>query len=673
MAEAGGGSVATWSDRLLDAIVLFLATWTVVYHVCLVLRLSTTWAVALEVVALVGAAALLGRRSAAWWPWSDPRASDPAVGSPSGDDLTGPWTPHWLAPTAVVAACVAAVATALSLPWVLVWVPWLAAAAAGTIWALGRTRPPTPDSPDDPATAGSRWTTAVVLTWAAGLAVWSLWTLRPNPDDLFYVNLSQWVAGHGEFPVRDTLFSNLTYPMANWPPVASYDGLVGVIARLVHAHAASVEYVGVPPVMIVLSVLALWRLLRAWRVPHIAWALSAAIVFLIMDGTSSYASPGNLWVTRLWQGKIILLCVLVPVLLVQALRYVERPGRARALPLALGGIAAVGLSTTGMFLVPVLALGAMAPLVRRSWRGALTGFVALSAYPVGAALVTVALGGRSADDFGDRRLYRFDAAWIGHEIFLTGLLALVGVLVVLLGALLVPHPAARVTTGVLALCTGLVLVPGATRAAYDLAGLGPTLWRLSWALSIGALVGVAVVRAGTWLAAGTRDLPLGRWATPLAGVVALALVAVFGAPVWSQDTSTTIRAPFHWQRSHSSRSVVAQILAATRPGDVVLAPDALSITTAVTTTAVKTVAPRDYYMDYLRHDPRFHYPERLALVHYVNHVGPRDIPGIAHDLRVVGVEVACTRREDRHRYAVLRAAGYHPLLTSTYYRCLKRS
>jgi hypothetical protein len=117
---------------------------------------------------------------------------------------------------------------------------------------------------------------------------------------------------------------------------------------------------------------------------------------------------------------------------------------------------------------------------------------------------------------------------------------------------------------------------------------------------------------------------------------------------------------------------VARILADTRPGDLVLAPDPISITLAVTSTSVKTVAPRDYYMQYLAHDPGFHYRERLALVRYVNDVAPADPSVVARDLQVVGVQVVCTSLEDRHRYDVLAAAGYHHLFTSGYYRCLGR-
>jgi hypothetical protein len=87
---------------------------------------------------------------------------------------------------------------------------------------------------------------------------------------------------------------------------------------------------------------------------------------------------------------------------------------------------------------------------------------------------------------------------------------------------------------------------------------------------------------------------------------------------------------------------------------------------------VKTVAPRDYYMEYLQDDPSFHYPERLTLVRYVNHDTPRHIAELAHDLDLLGVDVACTSALDRHRADAIEAAGFRPLLRTTYYRCLIR-
>ena len=58
-----------------------------------------------------------------------------------------------------------------------------------------------------------------------------------------------------------------------------------------------------------LAVLALWRLLRTWRVPHVSVALGSGPDVPAGDGTVSYETPGNLFRTRLWQGKVILQCV----------------------------------------------------------------------------------------------------------------------------------------------------------------------------------------------------------------------------------------------------------------------------------------------------------------------------------------------------------------------------
>jgi hypothetical protein len=663
MIRRRGGSAGAWCDRLLDGVVVVLATWTVVYHVCLVTRLDTTWALVLEVVALAGTWVSLHRLS--WHPAETVEPAPAPAAEPGRRSAARP-----LVTVAVGAAVVAAVCTATGAPFVLVWAPWLISALAAVAWAYTRLRTAPALLPPDPV---GRLETGVALVWALGLAGFSWWVLNPNADDLFYLNLSQDVADQGRFPVRDSLFSHLHFPLANWPPVASYDALVGVVAKVLGVPAGTVAYLGVLPVATALSVLALWRLLRAWRVPGAAWALSAALVFLLFDGGASYATPGNLFLTRLWQGKIILLCVLVPVLLVYALRYVENPTRRRLARLALGSLAAVGLSTTAIFLLPVIALGGTAPLWRRAPRRAVAGFAALAAYPLGAGVVTLLVGGRSADDFGERLLYRFDASWIGHEIFLSGTMAVVAILGVLLGLLVVPHRDARLTTAVLALATGAVLVPGATRLSYDLTGLGPTLWRLSWVATVAALLGVVVARGVRWL---QPRLP--HAARPLAGPVAvavtLAVLAGVGTPIWTTpSTGASLRAPFHWQRPPPSLTAADALLRVLPPGSRVLAPDSLSITLAVSTSEVMTVAPREYYLHYLEHDPAFHYADRLFLWGFVNDIdtaASRDLP---QALGLLGVDVVCTFATDRGPYAEVRGLGYRPLLSTADYRCLQRT
>jgi hypothetical protein len=649
------GAVPGWCGRILDGVVLVLAAWTVAYHVCLLLDLGAGWALGITLVT-AGAWVAAMCMSPRALPASTVGAG--GVGPPLRDVLR---SRPALATTA--AALVAGLAMALGAPWALVWVAWLLAALGGIVCArrwLGQHI-----EPAGPADAESPGTAAVVLAWAVAMAVMAAWRYRTNPDDLFYVNLAQWVAGHGTFPLRDTIFSDLEFPIANWPPMASYDAGAGTLGWVFGVPAGTVVYAVVPPLASFLSVVAMWRLLRAWRVPHVAVAMSASVVFLLVDGTPSYGAPGTLFVTRLWQGKVILLCVLVPWLLARLVRYADRPDRRGALWLVTGSVASVGSSTTAMFLVPVIAVAGAVPLVRTDRRHAAVAFAATAAYPLGAGVVTKAVGGYSADFFEGRRLYRFEPEWIGHAVFLDGLLAFLGVSAVLLGALLVPHRAARLSMGVSALALGLVLVPGATELAYDLTGLGPTLWRVSWACPVALLVGVLVVRlAGL--------LPSRPGSTVGVGVVAVALLAVLGEPIF---TYGGWKAPLDWQRDADERALTARLLAELPAGSRILAPDSLAITIAVSSTQVKTVAPRDYYMDYLMDDAAFHYRDRLTLVRFANAAEqdrrPTTVRALRSAMSAVPVDAACLRRRNPTRVGRLERLGMRPFLGGRDYVCLR--
>ena len=299
-------SVSRGCELVLDLAVVVLATWTVVYHVCLLSRLDVAWAVGLEAIALAVAGVV----------WH--RAVDRSEANVTGGRHVAPWN---LGPspkdstslevvlryTAVICATVAALLLAAHIAWTAVAAFWLVAAGAGTYWAVLRIRQPSqptqplqatqpsqpaqPSPPSQPVPPAGEDTESakssgalVALAWATALAVLSTFTLWPNPDDLYYVNLSQWVVEHGTFPLRDTIFSDLVFPMSSWPPMASYDAMVGALARLGGLQAGTVAYIVVPPVATFLSVLALWRLLRAWRVKAIGMALSLALIFLLLDG-----------------------------------------------------------------------------------------------------------------------------------------------------------------------------------------------------------------------------------------------------------------------------------------------------------------------------------------------------------------------------------------------------
>ena len=234
---------------------------------------------------------------------------------------------------------------------------------------------------------------------------------------------------------------------------------------------------------------------------------------------------------------------------------------------------------------------------------------------------------------------------------------------VLVGSLLLPLRTARITTAVLVLITGITFVPGFTRVSYDVVGLGPTLWRVTWGCTVAALVGT--LAAWLWSRAPSRRAALAgdRGGRPRPGRR-------------SERRSCGPTPPRTGPRPRTgsgradSRAMTSWILRHTKPGDVVLAPDDLAITVAVTTTDVKTVAPRDYYLSYLRDDPAFRYDDRLALVEFANNLPDRreDVGG---PLRALDVRVACVYRTDIRGAALLRAAGYRRGTTTPAYRCLR--
>jgi len=83
------------------------------------------------------------------------------------------------------------------------------------------------------------------------------------------------------------------------------------------------------------------------------------------------------------------------------------------------------------------------------------------------------------------------------------------------------------------------------------------------------------------------------------------------------------------------------------------------------------VAPRDYYLDYLREDPAFQYDDRLLLSRFANADPAAATAGVAPALDRLDVEAACLYRHDHAGAHVLLAAGYQRGFLSGTYRCFR--
>lgn len=179
---------------------------------------------------------------------------------------------------------------------------------------------------------------------------------RSDADDVFLVNRAVWTSQHdGPFAQRDTLFANQVFPRTGPDfPDRAYEQLVGVLSAWTNVSAATWFYLILGPLVAGLSVWAMWRLLMCLGVRAPAVATGAAALFLVLDG-GSHAGLGNFSFVRSWQGKSVLLLIVLPVLMCAGLRW-GRHGRGVDLWVMLvSSVAAIGLSSSSLFLVPIAA------------------------------------------------------------------------------------------------------------------------------------------------------------------------------------------------------------------------------------------------------------------------------------------------------------------------------
>jgi hypothetical protein len=422
----------------------------------------------------------------------------------------------------------------------------------------------------------------------------------------------------------------------------------------------------VAPFAAALAVLALWRLLRAWEVRLVAPALSVALVFLLLavdtaeePGANVDHLPGDFFVTRVWQGKVILVAVLVPLLFALLHEHASRPSRRGVALLAAAGVAAVGLSTTALFLVPVVALAYLAPCAARAPRRAAAGVAAASAYPAAATAVALVSGGRQPA--------RWRPQDIAPEALVlpavgSGLLALVAMTAALAGPLLLAPRQARLGTAAAALAAALAFVPGVPQLLYELTGLGRPLWRLMWAMPVAALVGV--------LAAQPLAAQRGAAVRLLPALAVCALVALAGTPAWKGRDSGLTGHPMV-KRDPAQLAAAVRLSRAVRTGDVVLAPAGLSSTLLMLDGRVTAVAPRLMYTRALPASPPARRAERLLLWSFASAGLTPDVreDRVEAALRQLGVDIACVRERAARSQRLLGRAGYRTLLRSRVFWC----
>lgn len=556
------------SARVCDRFVVAYAAWTLVCH-AVVMLLGGSLETLLAASWLVPAAVL------AWW-LLERRAARAPRAEPGAADAQEPGSPPATAACALAAALALAGAAAAGADVTLCW--WLAVLYLGgaLAWTLRRERRAGSGALPAPRAARGE---ALVWLASATVALFPLVAHRASPDDGYYVNVAVHAVDHPDAPVQrfDTLHGVPDLPlMYSVYRVHSFELLGALLARLTGLAAVEVFSWVLPVLFTLLMGLALARLVRllvpeAWR-----WTFVVLLLYLVLEAEVPQ-SLGTFASFRMQQGKTALLFVALPLVTVYGAEFARQPSLRRWLLLAAAEVGAVGLSSTGLWLAPLVALFAGLAGMRPTRRGLRDLLLALlaSAYVValglahlrdaldesaplrdqGAGVQLVAPGTPVITDGGEL----VEAAW--RVVFGDGWLALLALVAMLATWGFCRGALARRVALVFPLATLFFLLDPYVALPVARGITGPqTYWRVLWALPLPVFVALLLTaRVGAGRAA--------RWAAWLVPLAVVPLVTGFKG----------FRPPIQWQllglKVHPEAFEHAQAIAREVPaGSFVLTP-----------------------------------------------------------------------------------------------------
>lgn len=541
-----------------------------------------------------------------------------------------------------------------------------------------------------PSRPGWWWLPGVGLA-AAGMAVLSTQFARPDGDDVYFVSFSTYVAQQGVIPLRDTLMSPQRFPaLAVYdPPLHSWESLIGLIARITGVEAPTTTYSVVLPVMVAVFVLTLARLIRTFGVPYPMLGLVTSLGLLLLDGAHP-TSFGFLWMTRLWVGKIVLVSIVVPMLMIAGRRWLDR-GRSRdLLMLIAASVAGLGVSSSAVFIVPLvlLALG-LAGLVLHRARAAWALLIPLVA-PLTIGVLTVVL--RPVVPGPPQALPSSLAVHVEPlvkhtttllQVFVLGRWhLLVFVCALTLGLLGLRRGVPRaIAVALLTVFAVVVSPPVNALLLRALPSLDAVMWRMWFVVPMPLLFAAlpsGVVAVVTGAARAARAAPW--WArhgrTALALVAAAAAAggfAAYGPSILSSEVGTHRSSWLAYKTDPGGEEAYRFIAAQARPGDVVLSPAASARLVPIITSHWFAVAPR---LDYLRSGfyrslPQVHAVDRLQLQGWVRGESTVSTPSLKHDLDLIGVDLVCTNSQAQQRADQMVELGWRQTADGLY-ACFRR-
>lgn len=196
----------------------------------------------------------------------------------------------------------------------------------------------------------------VITSAVAIAALVTIFANRPDADDSLYLNMAVSVIDHPDTPLfsKDTLHNIHGAFVLPIYRVHALEVLYGFIADLMSQEPLVIAHLWLPPIFSALSVFAIALVMQIILKTDWAWATLAAVVIFVITREVHHAY-GNFAYVRIFQGKAILVAVMVPLIINYAMEFSSRATLRSWILLALAQAAAVGMTSNAIHVAPIAA------------------------------------------------------------------------------------------------------------------------------------------------------------------------------------------------------------------------------------------------------------------------------------------------------------------------------
>jgi len=196
---------------------------------------------------------------------------------------------------------------------------------------------------------------AIVVACGTLLGVLLLIVSRPNADDVqfFYSALLQIQDLSRPFISTTEVHNVKLLPKSSIGVIPFYEQSVALASKLLHIdplHSYQNVSIFIASIGFFLIYVLIYRELGLTKNTAVV-GVAFAIIFLFIDG-NEVRSFGNVTLVRMWQGKSIMWTLIVPLSMIATHRFMRNPSASRYVLILFCLISGLGLSATGLFLIP---------------------------------------------------------------------------------------------------------------------------------------------------------------------------------------------------------------------------------------------------------------------------------------------------------------------------------